>query len=447
MQIETITAEKHTILKLSGRLDVTWAEHVLNSALELLRGGQHALWIDAAGLEYLSSAGIRVLIRMRREVTAVQGSFAIINPSPFVENTLRMSGLEALLEAPQNVPGASCSGQAVQKSPKLEAPATGDVHGASCSGLTVQAQEPPELEAPATGEVAGMQVDVHTIAAGAGLHVQAPATWQPWHPVQDADIVNIPLPSTQFALGIGAPGVDAADSRSRFGEFAAISGCLSWVPAGGGGTPDYLVHTEQFVPSVFAIQALVAEGAFSHLLRFRPKDKTGMLPLSVLIEQGLQATASDAIAMVCMAEIEGLVGVALSRSPGLITPADLPGNFPQIRDWVAFCGERVHTRHAALLVSFAARHPEPGLAPYLTPLPSQPGLFAHTHAVVLPFRPLPEGSIDLEEQVRMFYDNMEPLDLLHLIEDNRPAVGLGQSAFLRGACWCAPFTFGKEGNA
>ena len=151
--------------------------------------------------------------------------------------------------------------------------------------------------------------------------------------------------------------------------------------------------------------------------------------------------------MVCIAEIEGLVGTALARSPGLITDTDSPGNFPEVRDWMAFCGERVHSRQSALLVSFAARNPEPALAQHLTPLPALPGVFAHSHAVVFPFRPLPEGAIDLDTQIRMFYENTEPMDLLHLFEDDRPAVGLGESAFLRGACWCAPFTHGKEDHA
>ena len=413
MQIETSTNETQTILKLSGRLDVTWAEHVLNSALEQLRGGRHTLRIDAAGLEYLSSAGIRVLIRMRREVTALQGSFGIIHPSPFVENTLRMSGLEALLDtaAPEAVPVAS-------------APA-------------------PDPALP--GKTPGIQVETHTLSANAVLQVHLPATWRPWTPVQDADIVPLTLPSTVFGLGVGAPGVDAADTRSRFGEFTALSGCLTWLPADGGDTPDYLVQADQFVPSVFAIQAIVAEGDFSHLLRFRPLEKSAHLPLSTLIEEALTATASDAVALVCLAEIEGLVGAALSRSPGDIRTDDAPGTFPRIRDWMAFCGQRVHTRHSALLVSFAARRPPPELAPFLTPLPSQPEVFAHTHAVVFPFRPLPEGMLHLEEHVRMFYETLEPLDVLHLIEDDREAIGLGQSAFLRGACWCAPMRCGKEG--
>jgi hypothetical protein len=40
--------------------------------------------------------------------------------------------------------------------------------------------------------------------------------------------------------------------------------------------------------------------------------------------------------------------------------------------------------------------------------------------------------------VRKFFSGPPPLAVMHLVDDMRPAVGLGQSALIRGACWCAP---------
>jgi len=76
-------------------------------------------------------------------------------------------------------------------------------------------------------------------------------------------------------------------------------------------------------------------------------------------------------------------------------------------------------------------------------MPDDSGLFLHAHAVVLPFRSLPEGRIELTETVQVLFASTEPVDLLHLITDNRPLAGLGESAFIRGACWCAPACFAK----
>ncbi len=406
MQINIKNAGHYTVLELTGRLDVTWAEPFVNAAQEALRAGQHHLRVDASGLDYLSSAGIRALIKVRRELTAVQGSFAVCNPSPFVENTLEMSGLGQLLES-------------------------GD--------------EVKTVDASSTEQSTGMHVEVLELTADAEIGLRVPGPWIPWEPVQDNDIVQISFPSTVFGLGIGAPGYDAKDARSRFGEFIAVSGCLCWLPADGDDVPDYLVQADRFVPDLYAIQALTAEGSFSNLIRFRPAEKTDSLTLSNLLEKALQASGGNAVAVVCIAEIEGLVGTALSRSPGTMTNDEDPAQFPKVRNWMGFCGERVHSRQSALLISFAAWNPDPALLPFLAPLPSTPNLYTHTHALVMPFRPLQEGLIDLDENVRLFFESVEPVDLLHLIEDDRPVIGLGQSAFIRGACWCAPLVYGKEG--
>jgi hypothetical protein len=48
--------------------------------------------------------------------------------------------------------------------------------------------------------------------------------------------------------------------------------------------------------------------------------------------------------------------------------------------------------------------------------------------------------------VRQVFAAAEPVALLHLLEDPRPALGLGQSAFVSGACWCASVTFPKESH-
>jgi hypothetical protein len=234
------------------------------------------------------------------------------------------------------------------------------------------------------------------------------------------------------------------DVRPRFGEFVAAAGCLAWLPGDGSDTPDFLEQEDRFVPRLHVIQALRGSGSFSHLLRFRPETKGCCLNLSDMFLQVFQTTQSNAAAMIVLAEVEGLVGTALARSPGLIQAGDRPGEFPEIRNWLAFCGERVHRQAMALLVAFASRDPVHGTVPHLSALPARPEIRAHAHAVVLPFRSLPQGLLELEPSMRAVFDENEPRGILHLLEDSRPVMGLGQSAFMRGACWCAPVQFSTE---
>ena len=418
MKCETQIQGNHAVISVSGRLDAAWAEHFHGAVQEAIREGHHHVRIDAAELIYLSSAGIRSLLRIHRELAAVKGSFGIIRASALVADTLRLSGLEQLICAV----AVSADASSVPAVDIEQAPAA----------------------VVATQDVPGIRFESHTLAPKGRIVAHVEGGWKPWKPVEAGDVVELGFPKQVFGLGIGAAGRDLDDVRPRFGEFVAAAGCLAWLPGDGSDIPDYLEQEERFVPRLHVIQALRGEGHFSHLLRFRPEEKGAFLNLSDLFLQVFQATQADAAAMIILAEVEGLVGASLSRSPGLIQATDRPGDFPEVRNWMAFCGERVYRQTQALVVAFASRDPAHATIPSLMTLPSRPEIRAHAHAVVLPFRSLPQGMLELEPSMRAVFDENDPCGMLHLIEDSRPVIGLGQSAFMRGACWCAPLQFSTE---
>ena len=57
-----------------------------------------------AGVVYMSSAGIRVLLRVRKQLQALGGSFAVVNPSAAVRGVLEMVGLQVLFAEPEAPP-------------------------------------------------------------------------------------------------------------------------------------------------------------------------------------------------------------------------------------------------------------------------------------------------------------------------------------------------------
>ncbi len=408
MKIDVEQAGTILVLRLEGRLDVVWADHVAKRVRDELRGGHHNVRINAAEVAYLSSAGIRVLIQLRREIAAVHGSFFVIHPSEFVDSTLRMSGLEELISTEADVRPAAGGGASPQ---------------ADGRGVAID----------------GMAMEVHTLAGAGEMRLSLPARWIPWAPVRDDEIEAVRFPVGRVGLGIGAAG-QKTDVRGRLGEFMAVSGCMALQPADDQPhAPDFVTQTGELVPELHAIQALVAEGAFPFLLRFQPEGAAGSLALSDLIAEAMRVCSADAIVLAVLAEAEGLVGSALSRSPGLLEGGGAPDRFPEIQNWMNFCGERVHAGTTALAVSFAARTSAAGpLSLVLAPMPSRPDLSSHTHAAAFPFRPLPDGPLPLDDHARALFDAQDPIDLLHLLEDDRPLIGLGQSRFIRGACWCAP---------
>ena len=96
MTIEQITENGMATLALSGELTATTAER-LNAAIVTAMGGTDHLTLDFKDLEYLTSAGLRVLVSTRKAMDAKGGKFIIRNVSEDVMNILEITGLDRIL--------------------------------------------------------------------------------------------------------------------------------------------------------------------------------------------------------------------------------------------------------------------------------------------------------------------------------------------------------------
>ena len=81
-------------IRLIGRLDAAEADR----AHQVFRGFNHPLIADFSELEYISSAGIAVLIETYKRLTAGGHSFRLTNMKPRVRNVFAYAGLDRLLQ-------------------------------------------------------------------------------------------------------------------------------------------------------------------------------------------------------------------------------------------------------------------------------------------------------------------------------------------------------------
>jgi len=396
-----LTKEKHgkyLVVQASGRLDASWADFFTDALSGYILEGNHQLIIDATGINFLSSAGIRSLLSIDRKLDAVSGSFQIIHAQPLIANTLLMTGLKSWLaaEIPDEISAA------VQKQP---------------DGLF--------------GET-----EIYTLDPEAGLSFSLEADWKPWQVFEQARVKHMAFPPAMIALGIGGEADPGESPADRFGDFLAIEGQVIFQPPGEKSRPDFLLAEKEFVPELAVMQALCCRGEMSHLVRFAPAADSGHYDISEISGMVLGITKSEAAGFVLLAEIEGLVGANLIRSPGMKTSSgDIP--FPEIRNWISYTGERAFHGKMALIVGIIKRTESRLKIGLLNPLPSNPAISGHFHAAVFHDLPIPNGKLDLLQNVKRLFLGPAPLALLHLVDDNRPLNGLGQSAFIRGACWCS----------
>lgn len=83
-------------LKVAGRIDTTTAPQLEDKILSEIDGVTN-LELDFGDLEYISSAGLRLLLLLQKKMNAVDGSFKIFNVNDFVMEVFEMTGFNDIL--------------------------------------------------------------------------------------------------------------------------------------------------------------------------------------------------------------------------------------------------------------------------------------------------------------------------------------------------------------
>ncbi len=396
-------------LKIRGRLDGYWAEHLAADLEKTVREGTHRLWLDLSGVTYLSSLGIGVLVRFHKQLRALGGSFKVVHPSETVKEVLATVRLIEMLVG--EAPGRSATTTWVGRAPRRGA---------------IREQERLTLETfdyPNPGPLRGRLIGDPALLRGCRFG--------------EANCQAVPLTADTLAVGVGALGRDYADCQDRFGEFLAAAGVAAYLPTDGTNVPDYLMLGDAVAANVQFCYGLTAVGPFSHLTRFETK-KDAPVTLTELVTANLDLAGAEAIGLVLIAESAGLLGAALRRPPVGAAAAEAPFAHPAIREWLNFTAERVYRNSTALVVGVATRAEPGALAPMVRPLGRAPRPVGHFHAALFAHRTLSKGEIDLRETVAALFETQRLQGLLHLLSDYRAPAGVGESEFVRGACWAAP---------
>ncbi|MCR5288409.1 MAG: STAS domain-containing protein [Treponema sp.] len=95
----TITERKNETtveLVVAGRLDTTTAPQ-LESKLQECTQNMKTLLLDLQNVEYISSAGLRIVLLAHKMMTATGGQMSVRNPSPFCRQIFEATGMDAVL--------------------------------------------------------------------------------------------------------------------------------------------------------------------------------------------------------------------------------------------------------------------------------------------------------------------------------------------------------------
>jgi anti-anti-sigma factor len=373
-----VTTEKNgnrLVIRASGRFDAAGAKIVAGALEQALTSGSHTVELDMGGVDYLSSAGIRVLVSYYQRFQKLGGSLYLTSVGDRICRLLEMTGLYELLESPEQDAGAPGQERTMPGGWSLAARV---LEADGCLVLRIMGRSVPEREMP----------------AGTSPEVLA-------------------FPPGTLAFGTGAPGYEAAECLGRFGPFLAAGGYAAFHPPGSG--PDFEEYAEEFIPKLYVRKGIALSGNYARQFTFEsnasppdPGELAGAFP---------DAFGVPAAGFVIAAECELPKTFRSGRTapePGGVTSAD---------------GSRL------CLVLIAGIAGMPGSLPELTVPAGPAGPVFMAHAAFFPYRPLRRhGNVKLEDTVDLLFD-LELLDVVPLMQagEGTPVLRL-----LRGLAWSAP---------
>lgn len=86
------------VYKPIGRLDGTTAAAAEKEILGLLVDGVSSITIDLSELDYVSSAGLRVMLVSAKAAKAKGGKVVLLSPKPAIMEVLTISGFDKILQ-------------------------------------------------------------------------------------------------------------------------------------------------------------------------------------------------------------------------------------------------------------------------------------------------------------------------------------------------------------
>ena len=98
MEINSSELKRVQLFEIVVRVDSTNASELGTAMDRAADEGRNHIVLDLGGVEYMSSAGLREMVRVLKRVKRSGGDLRIANPSERVREVLELAGLDTIFE-------------------------------------------------------------------------------------------------------------------------------------------------------------------------------------------------------------------------------------------------------------------------------------------------------------------------------------------------------------
>jgi len=328
-------------LTLSGRLDTFGSNELEKVFADQINLDVLCVVIDMAQVDYISSAGLRILMSRMKKLKSRQGAMALCGIQPFCKDVLESTGLADLFLQFERVSDAE------QFCRQLH-------DGISCARQWDQT-DPIEING-------GTLIFQQASSDAAALTVAGDLKNIQHAKITPDEMYAIPYKPREYSIGIGGMGAKPDDCFSIMGDMITAGHMIAWRPTDSHHLPDFLVPRSDTVrlPLQTAFRVSLS-GSFNEWVLFDSNHENGT-PLKHLYKELFRISKErrkdykGVLALVMRVQCNHVSGSSLRRAPiESMAPAngkliDHPSN---IEEWFISDKERT-SESSGLLCAFGA---------------------------------------------------------------------------------------------
>ncbi len=106
MEIETRKEENATVVSVTGKMDAISSPELEKELSQLMAEGEKAFVVDLGELDYISSAGLRVILATAKRLKEREGKIVLASLKDMVKEVFDISGFSAIIPIYESVESA-----------------------------------------------------------------------------------------------------------------------------------------------------------------------------------------------------------------------------------------------------------------------------------------------------------------------------------------------------